>query len=198
MNTSRTPKLEPLKISCTDTDCDADLHCFLQKKRRGPHSANGPCRDCGVDLVEWARVQARDIDDVQYTFDALRRERIRHEFWHRDFDESAVNYARRKGRRALEDDTIEKRIRSSVGRGDNHHEGRQTPYTGNVIYYAQHALACCCRRCIEYWHGIEPNRDLTDEEVAYLKALIQNYLRRRITWLRDEPEKIPRRNRTHE
>ena len=26
--------LEPLKISCTDTDCDNDLHCFLQKERR--------------------------------------------------------------------------------------------------------------------------------------------------------------------
>jgi len=195
MGTSTPAKLEPLKISCTDTDCEADLHCFLQKKRRGSHSVNGPCRDCGVDLVEWARVQARDIGDIQYTVDALRRERIRHEFWHRDFDEGAVNHARRKGRLALEA-AIDKRIRNSVGREKNPREGRQTPYTGNVIYYAQHALACCCRRCIEYWHGIEPNRVLTDEEVTYLKELIKNFMQRRLTWLRDEPETVPRRTRT--
>lgn len=25
---------------------------------------------------------------------------------------------------------------------------------GNIVFYAQHAVAACCRNCIEVWHGI--------------------------------------------
>jgi len=117
------PTLKPLAISCTSTDCDQDLHCFLQKKKRGETRRRpGPCRACDADLVEWKRVQSRKLADVKYTFDALSKEQIRHEFWHRPFDEVAINHARRKGRVRLRE-AIGKRLRSSVGKAENPREG---------------------------------------------------------------------------
>lgn len=189
--TKQPTKLKPLKITCTSTDCESDLHCFLQKKRKNKQYVGGACRSCSVDLVQWDRVQARNITDVKYTFAVQQKELIRHEFWHRDFDEHALRHARRKGKVLLRA-AVEKRLRNSVGRAKNPREGYQTPYKGNVIYYAQHALACCCRKCIEYWHGIEPGRPLTDEEVAYFTKLVMLYVDRRLPWLKNDSEKIPR------
>jgi hypothetical protein len=50
-------ELKPLGVTCTSTDCENGLHCFLQKKRKpkGMLRRGGPCRACGVDLVEWDR-----------------------------------------------------------------------------------------------------------------------------------------------
>lgn len=64
---------------------------------------------------------------------------------------------------------------------------------GNVLYYAQHATASCCRTCIEYWHGIPKGRELTHDEIGYLTALIIQFLNRRIPDLPAGSEKIPRK-----
>lgn len=183
-------KLEPLQITCTTTDCEDDRHCFLQKKRRESHAVPGPCRECGAELVEWKRVHLRDPGDTAYTFESLHKEAIRHEFWHREFDQKAINHARRKGRIELYKAVIQ-RLQTSIGRKENPREGRQTPMHGNTIYYAQHALACCCRRCVEYWHGIESGRELFDEELGYLVSLVTRYLDKRLPWLNQEPERVP-------
>jgi hypothetical protein len=74
-------------------------------------------------------------------------------------------------------------------------DGRQTPLQGNAIYYAQHATACCCRKCLEYWHAIPQGRPLTDKELEYCVALIELYLKERLPELKDEPEDVPRRRK---
>lgn len=182
--------LPPLKLTCASKDCANDLHCFLQKKKRGEtRRVAGPC-SCGADLVEWNRVQAKSLDDIEYTFDALSKEFIRHEFWCRQIDMKAVNHARRKGRTLLRQ-AADTRIRNSVGGEKHPREGQQTPYQGNVIFYAQHALACCCRKCIEYWHGIPADRSLRDQEIAYFVELTMRYVERRLPELGEAPEHVP-------
>lgn len=184
-------ELKPLAISCTSTDCMNGLHCFLQKKRKGESSRRGgPCRECGADLVEWARVTARKPSDTDYTFQVLQHELIRHELFHRPIDQKALNHAKRKGRVMMED-AVEHRIRSSIGKAYNPREGRQTPFNGNVIYYAQHAVAACCRKCAEYWHGIASGRDLAEDEVSYLKQLILRYIDHRLPSLNKTPQHVP-------
>jgi hypothetical protein len=147
-------------------------------------------------LVDFDRVHQRRTDDVGYTFEALRRELIRHHFWHVEIDELARNHALRKGRKAQLPAT-EARIRSSVGKSSARlpRDGQQTPFTGNVIYYAQHATACCCRKCIEYWHDIPRDRDLTEQEVGYLTDLAWRYIMERMPDLPEERQKVPSRRR---
>lgn len=200
MNThNEDDELQPLGVTCTSTDCESGLHCFLQKQNRrgGALRRGGPCRDCGEDLVSWERVNARNLDDATYTFTALRNELIRHVFWHSSFDEREMNHATRKGRRGMRD-AARQRIISSVGRANHPREGRQTPFSGNVLYHAQHAVAACCRKCIEYWHAIPAGRELTEPEIDYLSALLMLYVDERLPTLAEEPVKVPSRRHTEE
>ncbi|MDC3985967.1 DUF4186 family protein [Polyangium jinanense] len=188
--------LQPLGVTCTSTDCENGLHCFLQKerKRSGFPRRGGPCRDCNVDLIAWDRVNARDLQDAAYTFEALRNELIRHVFWHSTFNEGELNHATRKGRLGMRD-AARKRVESSVGRPQHPREGRQTPFSGNVLYHAQHAVAACCRKCIEYWHAIPADRELEPAEIDYFVELIMLYIGERLPTLADEPKKVPPRRR---
>jgi Domain of unknown function (DUF4186) len=182
-------KPEPLKVRCTSADCDSNLHCF-RKSREMVDNDRGKCRYCLADLVDWARVRRRNIDDANFTFKELKNEMIRHYFWHREIDEKAINHALRKGRTLLSA-ASRKRIVQSVGGSKPFHDGFQTPYSNNVIYYAQHAVAACCRKCIEYWHGIPQGRVLRDRELNYLHALVNLYIKERMPDLPEGRTHIP-------
>lgn len=183
-------KLEPLDIKCTSTDCENGLHCWRVTKRMAKKHQEGRCIDCGVELVDWARVHRQDLEDVAHTFSSLKKELIRHHFWHIPFDEHAVNAARRLGRQAL-GQVVEHKIRQRVGPAHPYRDGGQTPLSKDPVAYAQHATASCCRKCIHEWHGIPEGRDLTDGEVRYLAALAEKYLDERLPDLADLGVKVP-------
>lgn len=184
--------LEPLKVTCTSSDCDNNLHCFSATKKMVKEKEVGACRSCGANLVDWKRIHNKDIADVRYTFNALKFEMIRHHFWHVTIDDKAVNYARRKGVAGLRS-AVRARIRTSIGAPNNPYDGRQTPMegSGNPIHYAQHATACCCRKCVEYWHAIPKTRALTKEEIEYLAELAMLFIEERIPNLTTDGEHVP-------
>lgn len=188
------PKLAPLDIKCTATDCDDDLHCFKKLKKMTP-AQHGSCRACGAKLVDWSRVHRRDLADTEHTFQALKRELIRHHFFHVEIDDDAIRHARRKGRIKLKD-AARNRLRTSIGRAQPFRDGTQTPKNGNAIYYAQHATATCCRTCLEYWHAIPKGRELTEVELEYCAELIDLFLDERLPNLDDKPVKVPVRRKT--
>jgi hypothetical protein len=193
MAASETPALLPrLAISCTSTDCDNDLHCFKSSRKLLDAGLGGACRVCHARLVDWPRVHERRLEDVDHTFTELRHEMIRHHFWHLEFDERARNHALRKGRSALSL-AASRRIEMSVGAENPSNDGRQTPFDGNVLYYAQHATASCCRTCIAYWHDIPKGRALTPDERQYLTGLVVRYIDERWPDLPEGPTQVPYR-----
>ena len=125
----------PLKLSCTSADCAKQLHCFRATKKLREANQAGRCRSCGAALIDWSRVHRRDLGDADFTFESLRRELVRHHFWHITIDQKAINHARRKGRKRLLE-AAEGRIRQSVGPAAPFHDGYQTPWegSGNAIY----------------------------------------------------------------
>lgn len=179
--------MPPLDLKCTNTDCENDLHCFRESKKRSKF-APGACRECGATLVDWRRVHRRDLRDASHTFEALQHEWVRHQFWHIPVNQRAANYALRKGRIALRA-AAEKRIRSAV-RVKHSRDGRQTPWTRDILCYAQHGTACCCRRCVEYWHGIPRERTLSDDEIEYFTELCMRYVEARMPELPDQGQRI--------
>ncbi len=184
--------LKPLAISCLSTDCDHDLHCYRKARRKAPGVQAGACRDCGKALVDWSRLHRRDPADVGHTFEAMRTELIRHHYWHKEFDGRALERAHRRGRAGLRA-AAEKRVQKALAPAVPAWDGRQTPLDGDVIYYAQHATATCCRKCVEEWHGIPRGVALTDDQVAYFLALILRFLDERLHDLPDEPSPTPGR-----
>ncbi|ADM10547.1 hypothetical protein PB2503_12534 [Parvularcula bermudensis HTCC2503] len=182
-------KPEPLKITCTMTDCDNDLHCFKATQKM-PVGDRGKCRACNADLVDWTRIHNRSIGDAKYTFQALKRETIRHHFFHVPIDQKAINYAKRKGRKKLKD-AIRARVQKSIGSANPSWDGRQTPMSDNPIFYGQHATATCCRTCLEYWHDIPKGVPLTEEQIDYCVEILELFFDERLPEVDDNPVHVP-------
>jgi hypothetical protein len=184
-------KPPPLDIKCTSVDCENDLHCFKRLKKM-TLGESGRCRACGADLIDWKRLHRRDLDDAAHTFEALRHELIRHHFFHKTIDDAAVRHAQRKGRGKLKE-AARDRLGKYLAPANPPRDGRQTPFHGNAIYYAQHATATCCRTCLEYWHDIPKARPLTTEELAYCTKLVELFLDERLPGLAQQAIQVPRR-----
>jgi Domain of unknown function (DUF4186) len=191
------------KMTCTSTNCNQNQHCFLPKKSKGKKGTPGQqlipfeggeqlpnppqpgqCRDCGAQLVNWDRLHSRKLTDVVHTVEMLKLELWRQYYWSRPIDQHAVNHARRQGHVGLRQHA-EKTVRKRLGPANPTFEFRQTKLEGNIVCYAQHATGTCCRKCLRYWHGVDNCHSLTEEEIAYVLALVHHYIGIR---LRDLPE----------
>lgn len=155
----------------------AEGHLFRPRRNEPP---NG-CQVCGTELVDWSRTQRRAAGDWQYTFSLLKQESIRREYWTGDIDPQALGSCPVTSERLEE--LAMRRLKQSVskvyGSGADarpYRDGYQTPKAGNILFYAQHALACCCRRCMRYWHGIPYGRPLAEDELNYFVTLVVHYV----------------------
>lgn len=57
-------------------------------------------------------------------------------------------------------------------------DGRQTPMRGHPVFIAQHATGCCCRGCLEKWHRISKEKELSEKEIKFMVALIMEWIKR--------------------
>lgn len=176
------------RMSCDKHDCDNGLHCFRITLRKNAKAAKpkGACQACGAEgLVNWDAANKRDPNQIEQTIADLKQEGVRHDYWCTVvLSERAIIHARKKGRAKMRE-AVEKRMMSCIGKAKTFREGH-TPWDGpNSIFYAQHATATCCRRCIEYWHGIERGRDLTNEEFTYITTLVMRYIEEKINLTED-------------
>ena len=49
---------------------------------------------------------------------------------------------------------------------------------GHPVFIAQHATACCCRGCLEKWHGIPQGVLLSAEQQVYIVGMLMSWMRR--------------------
>lgn len=183
------PKLEPLNVHCSESRCEANLHCFSPNRRKKDwqKTYDGRCQSCGKQLVDWKKVKKRDLLGAKGTFDELAHEWIRHVFFHAEFDAKSKEQARELGLDRLKA-KVRPLLEKKIGPKKIFRDGTQTKKEGSAIHYAQHATATCCRKCMEYWHGIERNRELTKDELDYCEGLIFAYLdSRSVELLVNEP-----------
>jgi len=68
---------------------------------------------------------------------------------------------------------INKRIKPEIIEND----GKQTPMKNHPVFIAQHATATCCRGCIEKWHHIKKNKELTEHEIDFIVELITEWIK---------------------
>ena len=55
-------------------------------------------------------------------------------------------------------------------------DGKQTPYHNHPVFIARHATATCCRSCLEKWHHIPHNTELTQNQINYIVELIMAWI----------------------
>ncbi len=102
-------------------------------------------------------------------------------------------YAIAKGQTVLKEhakDLLTKRI----GQAEPKNDGKQTPTKGHPVFTAQHATGCCCRSCLQKWHGFEKHVPLTQEQIGYLSELVVEWIRRDLA--KPEPKRRIRKGET--
>jgi hypothetical protein len=179
------PKL--LGIRCRRTDCDKGLHCFDAVKAK-PKFERGKCQECGVDLVKWDEMWSPDTRDVDKKFAFFEREWIRHFFFHVPTTPRIRKYAHKHGLKGLgqilEDQLRNKKMLKYIPAFDS----TQTKMLdGTIVHWARHAVGCCCRRCLTYWHNIPFDHELNKEDIAYFRELVLKFIAKRIPDLGVEP-----------
>ncbi len=88
-------------------------------------------------------------------------------------------YIKQKGMDVIErhaKDFIAKRIALYPTKNDT----KQTPWHGHPVFIAQHATATCCRSCLEKWHHIPKDRELTQEEQDFIVSLIMAWIKKKM------------------
>lgn len=176
----------PLNVSCTASQCDEDLHCF---RPRGSAFAEdrGRCRDCGADLVDWETVHRRDWANAEAVFAELPKELIRHHYWHVAVPIEVRERATRYRPEVIADRT-RRAIHTRVGPPSSElgRDGMQTPILNSdarqIYFMGMHAVAACCRKCMEYWHGIPRDQRLDADDERYFAALVWAYVCQRMEW----------------
>lgn len=184
-------KVSDLKIediTCGATKCEEGFHCYSKKKTAlRKFGKQRVCKECGTDLIDWKRVHKNKINDSDFVFEELKTEIIRHVFWHSPIQWDALHATFLRGKKATRL-KAEKLLKTRIEKLNLFIEGRQTPMgKEEIVNYAQHATATCCRQCLEAWHNIEMDKPLTQKELEFCTDLVMKYIEQRVSELKNDP-----------
>ena len=70
----------------------------------------------------------------------------------------------------------EKFIKERLAPANPPKDGRQTPLRGHPVFIAQHATACCCRKCLNKWYKVPIGVELTPVQQEKIVNLIMAWI----------------------
>lgn len=111
-------------------------------------------------------------EKIKNIFDKLSKSKFRSSFHLKDKD---ILYIEDKGIDKIRNhayDFVIKRLADT----SNVTDGKQTPMKGHPVFIAQHATGTCCRRCLEKWHYISKNKNMTDDDIKYVVDIIMSWI----------------------
>ncbi len=172
-------------VVCGTTKCTDGYHCYSQKKTSlRKYGTERACKECGDELTEWKRIHQNDLSDSTFVFKQLQKEIIRHVFWHTPIELKAIQDCLFQGEIKTKEKAV-KLLKTRIGKYNSFMDGRQTPMgKDQIINYAQHATATCCRKCLEAWHNFPMQSVLSDEQLMFCADLIMKYVKKRVPELR--------------
>jgi hypothetical protein len=176
-------------VTCGATKCDEGYHCYSKKRSSlRKYGEQRVCKQCGTDLIDWKRIHKNDLNDSDFVFESLRTEIIRHVFWHNPIQWEAL-YGTYLNGKILTRAKARKLLKTRIAKYNNYFDGRQTPMgKEEIVNYAQHATATCCRQCLEAWHNIKMEKPLTEKELEFCTDLVMKYIVQRVEGLTDDPQ----------
>lgn len=111
-------------------------------------------------------------EKIKNILDRLSKSKFRSSFHLNDKD---ILYIEDKGIDKIRNhayDFVTKRLADT----SNVTDGKQTPMKGHPVFIAQHATGTCCRRCLEKWHHISKNKNMTDDDIKYIVDIIMSWI----------------------
>ena len=111
-------------------------------------------------------------EKIKNILDRLSKSKFRSSFHLKDKD---ILYIEDKGIDKIRNhayDFVTKRLADT----SNVTDGKQTPMKGHPVFIAQHATGTCCRRCLEKWHYISKNKNMTEDDIKYVVDIIMSWI----------------------
>ena len=111
-------------------------------------------------------------EKIKNILDRLSKSKFRSSFHLNDKD---ILYIEDKGIDKIREhayDFVTKRLADT----SNVTDGKQTPMKGHPVFIAQHATGTCCRSCLEKWHHISKNKNMTDDDIKYIVDIIMSWI----------------------
>ncbi len=111
-------------------------------------------------------------EKIKNIFDRLSKSKFRSSFHLKDKD---ILYIEDKGIDKIREhayDFVTKRLADT----SNVTDGKQTPMKGHPVFIAQHATGTCCRSCLEKWHHIRKNKNMTEDDIKYVVDIIMSWI----------------------
>lgn len=111
-------------------------------------------------------------EKIKNILDRLSKSKFRSSFHLKDKD---ILYIEDKGIDKIRNhayDFVTKRLADT----SNVTDGKQTPMKGHPVFIAQHATGTCCRSCLEKWHHIRKNKNMTDDDIKYVVDIIMSWI----------------------
>lgn len=111
-------------------------------------------------------------EKIKNILDRLSKSKFRSSFHLKDKD---ILYIEDKGIDKIRNhayDFVTKRLADT----SNVTDGKQMPMKGHPVFIAQHATGTCCRRCLEKWHHISKNKNMTDDDIKYVVDIIMSWI----------------------
>lgn len=112
------------------------------------------------------------LNDIDYLFFRLSKSNFRSRF---KLSKKDISYIDLKGLEKIREHAYSfvcERLKPACIIND----GKQTPFKGHPVFVSMHACACCCRGCLEKWHGIKKGYELTDDEVIYIVDVLMRWI----------------------
>lgn len=111
-------------------------------------------------------------EKIKNILDRLSKSKFRSSFHLKDKD---ILYIENKGIDKIREhayDFVTKRLADIF----NVIDGKQTPMKGHPVFIAQHATGTCCRSCLEKWHHIRKNKNMTEDDIKYVVDIIMSWI----------------------
>ena len=67
-------------------------------------------------------------------------------------------------------------IRDRLAPAEPSNDGAQTPMRGHPVFIAQHACACCCRKCLEKWYRVPQHVPLSALQQERIVNLLMEWI----------------------
>jgi hypothetical protein len=134
-------------------------------------------------------MHVREALGATQKFDLLKKEWIRHFFFHVPLTPRIERYARKHGSTGLAIVARRQLSQNKMLRFIESLDFNQTQMLkGTIVHWARHAVACCCRRCMAYWHNVPLAAELSAADIDYFVTLIMFYVKDRIPDLQSSGE----------
>ncbi len=117
------------------------------------------------------------MNDINKLLDSLSKTKFRGSF---RLNNKMKEYVREKGIKKIERDA-EEIITKKLAAANPINDGKQTPMKQvHPVFIAQHATGTCCRGCLERIHHIKKGKELSQNDINYIKNVIKTWILREI------------------